>query len=69
MSEKAVLVRLDRHPVAGLEAGQRRLCGVDLVAEDPEVPGGEAAVLAAPQAQHWQARCPGLESGFVVLEG
>jgi hypothetical protein len=34
-----------------LERGQRGLAGIDLVAEDPQMPSAQTALLAAAQAQ------------------
>ncbi|OGI42965.1 MAG: hypothetical protein A2150_04035 [Candidatus Muproteobacteria bacterium RBG_16_64_11] len=42
---------LDDHRLAGLEAGQGRGLGIDLVAEHPQMPGTQAVVFAGTQAQ------------------
>ena len=49
-------MRQHAHQFAGLELGERRLLRVDLVAEDPQMPGVQTAVFVALQAQRRQLR-------------
>ena len=55
-SQRPVVVRQHAHQLARLELGQRRLAGIDLVAEDPKMPGVQAAIFVALEAQHGQLR-------------
>jgi hypothetical protein len=42
---------LHGHQLSQFEARQRRLAGIDLVAEDPEMSSAQSAFLATAQAQ------------------
>jgi uncharacterized protein YyaL (SSP411 family) len=47
MPEELVLVRMHLHGRAGVELGERRGGGVNLIAEDPQVAGAQPTVFAA----------------------
>ncbi len=55
-AQSAVVVRQHAHQFAGLEFGQGRLLRVDLVAEDPQMPGMQSTIFIALQAQRRQLR-------------
>src|SRR5882757_3337632 len=55
-AQSPVVVRQHAHQLAGLEFGQRRLAGVDFVAEDPKMSGVQAAIFVALEAQDRQLR-------------
>jgi hypothetical protein len=42
---------LHGHQLSQFEARQRSLAGIDLVAENPEMPSAQSALLATAQAQ------------------
>jgi hypothetical protein len=49
-------MRQHAHQLTGLEFWQRRLAGINLVAEDPKMPGMQAAIFVALEAQRGQLR-------------
>jgi len=51
VSQELTAVGNDARLRAGLEGLQRRALGVDLVGEDPQMPGGNPAIFAAFEAQ------------------
>ena len=54
--ERPVVMGENAHQFASLEFAERRLLGIDFVAEHPQMPGVEAAVFVALQAQRGQVR-------------
>ena len=70
VAQEPVAVADDAAERAACEARERRALVVHLVAEDPEVPGRDAAVFAVLEAQfgergafHWRDNCVSHRSG------
>ena len=63
MSEELPALRLDLREITGRERRERCGVGIDLVAEDPQMPGDQAAFFAALQAQLTGAAIVGAGTG------
>ena len=61
--EELAAMRLDLRDISGRERRERCGVGIDLIAEDPQMPRGQATLFAALQPQLADAACIGAGNG------